>query len=118
MDSYTDPHFEPPVDIDGAEARAYEAKIVELLREASLPDSGRFPLESIELRGERPSTEIIFRYSDTADPKPPAVGFALWASEYPTSGAAEYGTLHEAASVAGWIYSAWTAGELEPIDIE
>lgn len=63
MGLHDDPNFEPPADIVGAEARAYEEKIVEMLREHLLPSPGptRF-LKSIELRGQRPETEIIFRY--------------------------------------------------------
>jgi hypothetical protein len=67
-------------------------------------------LKSVELRGERPDTEIVIRLADGA------YTFDLWKSEYPTSGAAEYGHLQEGASVAGWIYSDWTAGDLDPLE--
>ena len=104
---YDDPHFEPPADISGAEARAYEERIVSLLKDAMAPY-----LTSVELRGKRPDTEILMRFGDAA------YTFALWKSEYPTDGAAEYGHLQEAASVAGWISSDWTAGDLDPLEPE
>lgn len=109
--SYDDPHFEPPAEIAGAEARAYEARVVALLRDAMVPSG----LQGIELRGERPETEIILRFRDQGTPNKRVYRFPLWASEYPTTGAAESGSLNEAASVAGWIYSDWSAGDLEPL---
>ena len=102
---YDDPHFQPPADISGAEARAYEERIVRLLEDAMAPW-----LKSVELRGERPETEIVIRLADSV------YTFALWKSEYPTDGAAQHGHLQEAASVAGWIYSDWTAGDLDPLE--
>lgn len=114
---YEDPHHRPPADIWGPDARAYEEKIVELLRERLLPNSGQVKaLRSIELRVERPDTEIIFRYTDARDRAEHARGAALWRDSWPTDGAAEYGRLHDPASVAGWLLVAWQAGELEAID--
>jgi hypothetical protein len=114
---FDDPHFEPPVNIRGPDVRAYVEKVVELLRDAALPSSDPiFHLESIEMRGERPDTQIVFRYTGARDAGQRAVGVALWRREYPTSGADE--TLHEAASVAGWIYSDWLAGDLDPLEID
>jgi hypothetical protein len=114
-DRYDDPHFQPPADISGAEARAYEEKIVAMLREVLGPRSGPvITVRSVELRGERPDTDIVFRYEDRRRPGARAARFPLWKSEYPTDGAVEFGgKLHDAASVSGWIYSAWLAGELE-----
>jgi hypothetical protein len=107
---YDDPHFQPATDITGADARAYEERIVSLLTEAM----AAWLLKPIELRGERPNTEIIFRVRERERDR--RYKFALWKSEYPTDGAAEFGSLHEAASVAGWVYSDWTAGDLAPLD--
>ena len=118
--SYEDPYFQPPGDIKGQEARAYENKIVSMLRDVLLPSQGPVViLQSIELRGERPDTEIVFRYTDTRKPGTFAVRAALWRDDWPTSGAAEYdGKLHDAASVAGWLCSAWQADELDAIEVE
>jgi hypothetical protein len=115
---YDDPHFQPPADISGAEARAYEEKIVSMLRDELLPSSGPWgTLRSIDLRGERPDTEIIFRYTKPDRPYSIAVGTALWRQGWPFEENEEFvDTLHDAASVGGWIYSAWLAGDLEPID--
>ena len=107
---YDDPDYQPPADISGAEARAYEERIASLLQAAMAP----WLLEPIQLRGERPDTEIIFRTREHERDR--AYKFALWNSEYPTDGASEFGELHEATSVAGWIYSDWTAGDLDPLD--
>jgi hypothetical protein len=68
-DQYDDPHYQPPSDIQGAEARAYEEKILEMMREAMLPSAGpMIALQAIELRGERPDTEVIFIYTDSRKP--------------------------------------------------
>jgi hypothetical protein len=106
--SFDDPHFEPPADIQGADARAYEEKILQMLRDV-LGDR-----TEIELRGERPNTEIIFHITDGREPGPNALRFALWTSEYPFRGP-EADDLYGPASVAGWIYSDWLAGDLEPM---
>ena len=74
---YDEPRFQPPADIGGAEARAYERPIVSLLEDAMAPW-----LTSVEPRGERPDPEIVMRLGDGA------YRFALWKSEYPTDGAA------------------------------
>ena len=102
---YDGPHFPPPADISGAQARAYEERIVRLLEDAMAPW-----LKSVELRGERPDTEIVIRLVDGA------YKFDLWKPEYPTDGAANYGHLQEAVSVAGCICSDWTAGDLNPLE--
>jgi hypothetical protein len=115
---YDDPHYQPPADLSEAEARLYEQKIVELLCEVLLPSDGPSRVSSVELRGTRPDTEIMIRWRRAGDPSLRASRAMLWKSEYPTSGAAEYGSLHEAASVAGWIYSDWDAGDLEPIEVD
>ena len=112
-----DPRFRPAANIGGLEARAYEEKIVELLRDHLLPNPGPvIALESIELRGERPDTEIIFRYIDSRKPGAFAVRALLWKDERRTSGAIEYdGKLNDASSVGSWLLSAWLADELDPV---
>jgi hypothetical protein len=109
---YDDPSWRPSADVKGAEARAYEEAIVRLLRNAISPGA----VESIEIRGERPNTEILFRSAAAAETRVRTHRFALWTSEYPTDGSEQFGRLHDVASVAGWIYSAWTAGELELVE--
>jgi hypothetical protein len=118
-ESYDDPHFEPPADIAGAEARAYEDKIIESLRESLLPSPGPvILLDSVERRGERPDTEIVFHYHDTRFPGQRFARRArLWKDGWPfDENEAVADRLHEAASVAGWINAAWFAGELEQIE--
>jgi hypothetical protein len=116
LTSFDDPHFCPPADIRAVEARAYEEKIVDMLREELLTSPGpkRF-LQSIELRGERPDTEIIFRYMDIDTPGEFAVRTELWKYGWPFTGVEPATTLYDAASLGGWIFMAWMAGELEPV---
>jgi hypothetical protein len=106
---YDDIYFQPPAEIAGAAARAYEERIVSLL----LRDGAG--LKEAELRGDRPETKIVLRFLEASDGRVHDYQFELWKSEYPTSGAAEFGSLHDAASVAGWIYSDWMAGSLDPL---
>jgi hypothetical protein len=115
MGLYDDPNFQPPADIEGAEARAYEEKIVEMLREHLLPSPGpTLFLKSIELRGQRPQTEIIFRYTKRDRPGNFAGRVQPWKEEWPTSGAAEYfNTLNSAADVGSTAFIAWMSGDLE-----
>jgi len=76
---YDDPHFRPAADIEGPEARADEQKIVELLRERLLPSPGpTIFLNAIELRGERPDTEIVFRFMRSGIAQERTVYAALW----------------------------------------
>jgi hypothetical protein len=106
-----DPYFRPPVDVSGAEARAYEEAIVRLLRNAISPGA----VDSIEIRGERPNTEIVLHTPATSDAPAQTFKVALWKDEYPTEGL-ERDKLADVASVAGFIYSDWTANELKPVD--
>jgi hypothetical protein len=79
------------------------------------PGPKRF-LQSIELRGQRPDTEIIFRYTDIDRPGNFAGRVQPWKEEWPTSGAAEcFNTLNSAADVGSTIFIAWMAGDLEPL---
>jgi hypothetical protein len=72
-------------------------------------------LQSIDLKSERPDTEIVFRYTDTRKRGEFAVRAHLWNDGWATDGALD-GTLHSAASVGGWLASAWAASELEPCE--
>lgn len=120
--AYDDPHYQPPANIEGAEARAYEEKILELLRDALLPSDGPvIALQAIELRGERPDTEVIFIYTDTREP---GQRFAqrtwLWKDPFrwPLEDDPRFdNTLNEPASVASWVGGAFSAHECEPIEV-
>ena len=98
-----DLNYLPPADLSSAETRAYEEAIVEQLWSFGSCNGWK----SVELEGERPDTVIVIRVDGRPDAR-----FALWASEYPTSGAEEYGSLQSAPSVAAAITSDWTAGDL------
>jgi hypothetical protein len=117
---YDDPHYEPPADIEGADARAYEEKILELMRDAMLPDQGSsvITLQAIELRGERPDTEVIFIYSDA---RKPGERFAkrtwLWRGWTVDDDPRFADTLNEPASVAGWVGGAFSAHECDSIAV-
>lgn len=123
---YDDTYFKPPANIDGAEARAYEEKIVSELRRHMLPmtPGGGRTLQSIALRGERPDTEIIFHETDARFPgRRFASRTFLWRD--PTYGAwpcddtpGFEAELQPVVSVAAAIGSAWYAGELDAIDVE
>lgn len=82
-----------------------------LLRNAISPGA----VESIEIRGERPNTEILLHTPATTDAPAQTYKVALWKDEYPTEGL-ERDKLQDVASVAGFIYSDWTANELKPVD--
>jgi hypothetical protein len=111
---YDDPYYEPPSDIQGADARAYERKIVELLRERLLPSHGpTIFLRSIELRGERPDTEIVFRYTRTGRAEERTVRAALWQQDWVSDEGGTRDRLSAAMSVGGWLFNAWLADELE-----
>lgn len=114
MTSFDDPTVPPPADITGADARAYEEKILELLRHALLPR--RDPIrriESIELRGKQPDTLVVICYTDTRESGPRAVGIDLWRDDDKHGG-----LLADPMSMAGWIYADWLAGDLDPIELE
>lgn len=114
MVSFDDPSVPPPADITGRDARAYEEKIVQLIRAALTPGSDPIrTVRSIELRGTRPDTEIVFRYDDSRDPGVHAVGYPLWKGLE-----TDQGLLPDPGSYAGWIYSDWLAGWIHPIDVE
>jgi hypothetical protein len=120
---YDDPHYQPPADIEGSEARAYEAKILEVIRRALLPGSRTsvIKLEGVELRGERPDTEVIFMYTDT---RHPGQRFArrtwLWKDPYrwPLVDAPGFtDRLNSASDVAGWVGGAFSAYECDSIEV-
>jgi hypothetical protein len=54
---YDDPHYQPQADIQGSEARAYEAKIFEGIRRAMLPGSRTsvIKLEAVESAASDPT---------------------------------------------------------------
>ena len=119
--SYDDIYYQPPADIQGPEARAYEEKVLKLMREAMLPDQGSsmITLQAIEFRGERPETEVIFVYTDTREPgKRFAKRTWLWKDPYRWALVDEPGfadRLNEPASVAGWVGGAFSADECDLI---
>jgi hypothetical protein len=87
-----------------------------------LPDKGPvIRLEAVELRGERPETEVIFIYTDT---RHPGQRFAqrtwLWKDPFrwPIEDDPHFSdSLNEPTSVAGWVGGAFSAHECEPIDL-
>jgi hypothetical protein len=88
-----------------------------MLREALLPSPGpTIFLQAIELRGQQPNTEIIFHYTDTRRPGKFAVRAAPWRERWSLQGAVR-DEVDDAASVGGWIFSAWMADKLEPVDV-
>ena len=120
---YDDIHYQPPADIQGPEARAYENKILEIMRKAMLPDQGSsmITLQAIELRGERPDTEVIFIYTDAQEPgQRLAKRTWLWKDPFrwPLEDNPRFAdTLNEPASVAGWVGGAFSAHECDPIEL-
>ncbi|HEX6459574.1 MAG TPA: hypothetical protein VF032_11705 [Thermoleophilaceae bacterium] len=112
---FDDPYFQPPTELSDAEARAYEEKIVELLRDALLPSAGPvFFVEAVELRGKRPDTEVIIRYRDSRKAGLLGRRSRPW-QEFIESW---QGHLPGAASIGSAIYSRWHDGTLEPVTEE
>jgi hypothetical protein len=121
-----DPSYCPPANIDGAEARAYEEKILSELRRHMVPmtPGGGRTVQAIEMRGTRPDTEIIFHETDA---RYPGRRFAsrtfLWRDPtygaWPCDDTPGFDTvLTPAIEVAASIGPAWYAHELESIDPE
>ena len=104
-DPYQQPCYQPPGDIQGADARAYEERIASLLRGALIPSGpGRYQVVAVELVGKRPDTLIVICSTQSGREGVQAVGLALWASAWATDGAVEIdGRLHDAESLVGWI---------------
>ena len=119
---YDNPGYQPPADIQGPEARAYENAILRLMRKAMLPDGGSvIRLEAIELRGDRPDTEVIFLYTDSREPGRLFAqrtqlwkGTFHWALESDARFADRLNDAHEVAADAG---GAFSAHECEPIEV-
>lgn len=122
------------LDLSEADARAYEQQIVKLLQEqaawwAEQPRPSLQPreLESVELRGTRPDTEIVFRFSrlgnfeglrrNAARSATRAVICRLWQTGYPESVIEYTGTLTSAVEVAAAIWGDWIADKLPPEEV-
>ena len=119
---YDDPDYRPPADIQGTEARAYEEAILKVMGEAMLPDDGPvIRLEAIELRGERPDTEIIFIYTDTREPgRRFAQRTQLWKGTFHWALEADprfADRLNDVNDVAAHVGGAFSAHECEPIEL-
>jgi hypothetical protein len=100
---FKNPEYLPPADLAGPDLRAYEGAIAQQLSEF-----GRaYGWVSVDLEGEKPDTVIVIKINGGD------LRFPLWASEYPTSGAAEYGFLDSAPSVAAAIFDDWASGTLD-----
>ena len=117
---YEQPYYQPPGDIQGADARAYEERIASLLRDALVPSGpGVYQVVAVELVGERPDTQIVIRFTRSGRAGVQAVGLALWADGWATDGDAETdGRLNDAESLVGWIISSWQSGSLDAVTID
>jgi hypothetical protein len=62
--SFDDPNAPVPQDLDAADSRAYELRVVEFLREAlvGVPSTGLVIVDDVALGGARPDTLVVFRY--------------------------------------------------------
>jgi hypothetical protein len=116
-DRFDDPFYQPPADIQGEEARRYENAILRLLRHAMLPSASPVvTLVAIELRGERPDTEVVYIYTDAREPgRRFAQSTQLWKGIYhwAVNEPPDDDLLNEAASVGG----AFSAHECDPIEV-
>jgi hypothetical protein len=112
MTSFEDPSVPPPATLSDAEARRYEEKIAELIEAAlaSLTDRTQVAV-GLELRGQRPETEIVFRLGNPHGGGDRVARFAVWKDID-----RELDLLPDPASTAGWIYSDLLAGELDVAD--
>jgi hypothetical protein len=62
--TFDDPMALVPEEMDGDDARRYEHRVLELLREhfVGAPSTGILVIDDIELVGSRPDTLVVFRY--------------------------------------------------------
>jgi hypothetical protein len=117
IEPFDDPQYAPPAALTDAESRAYETTILEMVRKA-MPSGtyGSWRIESIELGGQRPETAVVFRYRDMSNPRLLLEArAAIWEDIIHTVGEQEL--IDDAPSVAGWIYSDFTTGELDAREI-
>jgi hypothetical protein len=127
---FDDPHYAPPADLTDAEARAYEEVVLATIREA-VPRSpyvrpsdnirpGRWVqwiIESVDLEGQRPETAVVFTYREVADRgRLLAARRPVWEGLVETVSGREL--LDSAHSLAGHIFSDFTARELEPYEVD
>jgi len=109
---FEDPYFGPPADMGELQTRAYEETIVRLLSDALIPSGGPVHfVESVQLRGARPDTEVIIRYRDTRKPGVQAVRSLPWKEFIEETD----GTLDSAPEIASAILSRWSDDTLEPV---
>jgi hypothetical protein len=126
---FHDPHYAPPADLTGAEARAYEEVVLATILQA-VPRSpyvrpsddirpGRWVqwiIESVELEGRRPETAVVFKYREVADrERLLAARRSIWDGLVEMVNGREL--LDSAPSLAGHIFSDFTARELEPYEV-
>jgi hypothetical protein len=63
MDVFDDPNALLPQDLDQAQSRKYEERIVRFLHEHMMSaNAGLVEMDAIELVGSRPETMVVFRY--------------------------------------------------------
>lgn len=112
---FDDPHTLAPPDMGGDDARAWEEKIAELVRDALVaptPTSLR-QARTVELRGARPDTELIIGYVEGSERRAGAVRYWLWRAQDLID--LYTGKVDSPASVASAILSRWAEGGLEPV---
>jgi hypothetical protein len=111
---FDDPHTLAPPDMSRDDARAWEEKIAELVRDAVVAPTP-IPLRqarNVELRGARPDTELIISYVHGPERHAGAVRYWLWRA--PDLIDPYTGKVDSPASVASAILSRWADGGLEP----
>ena len=111
--SFDDPHTEPPTDMSRADVRAYEEKIVDMLRVEMVGKAGVFRVDAVELHGERPATQIRFRYTDLRTGDEGESVCDLWSSGYALPDDPGDTTLGSPSDVGCAIYTDWLGGFLD-----
>jgi hypothetical protein len=109
---FDDFFFLPPADLGSDQTREYEETIVRLLMETLTPSDGPVIfVESVDLRGTRPDTEVIIRYRDTRKPGVHAVRSLPWKEFIEETD----GKLDSAPDIASAILSRWSDDTLEAV---